>query len=80
MTASCFTIEKFSGGYGWRLRSLEHGIIGASTELFDSRDDAIRDAQLVRRFTVPAPIHDRTGERPPSRLIDLTRLEPTRVV
>ena len=56
MTASCFTIEKFFDGYGWRLRSVEHGIIGASTELFDSRDGAIRDAELVRRFTVPAPI------------------------
>ncbi len=79
MTSSCFTIEKFSDGYGWRLRSVEHGIIGASTELFDSRDEAIRDAELVRRFTVPAPIQDRTGERPASRLIDLTRPERTRV-
>ena len=79
MTASCFTIEKFSEGYGWRLRSLEHGIIGASTELFGSRDEAVRDAELVRRFTVPAPIQDRTGEQPPSRLIDLARTERTRV-
>jgi len=38
----------------------------------------MRDAELVRRFTVPAPIQDRTGERPPTVLIDLARLELTR--
>jgi hypothetical protein len=78
MAGACFTIEKFSVGYGWRLRDLDHGVIGASTEAFGSRDEAVRDAELVRRFTVPAPIQDRTGERPPTVLIDLARLELTR--
>ena len=40
MAGACFTIEKFPKGYGWRLRDLDHGVIGASTEVFGSRDEA----------------------------------------
>jgi hypothetical protein len=79
VAGACFTIEKFPNGYGWRLRDLDHGVIGASTEIFATRSDAVRDAELVRRFTIPAPIQDRTGERPPALLVDLARLELTRV-
>jgi len=45
MAGACFTIEKFPKGYGWRLRDLDHGVIGASTEVFGSRDEAMRDVE-----------------------------------
>ena len=79
MATECFTIEKFPAGYGWRLRNRGHGVIGVSTEVFETRDDAVRDAEPVRRFTVPAPIEDRTGEPPPTAPIDLTQLERERI-
>jgi hypothetical protein len=75
MRGERFTIEQLpDGDFEWKIRTEDDRIVGLSHRTFVTRDAAIADAERMRRYAIPVPIEDRTGEKS-ARVIDLRYLD-----